>query len=98
MNNAELAAIVIAARVRTAPMTRTEGGATVTVLSLWGRERDQIVDFALQRGHRRWRLDSISDAHGTEMASRTLGRRLSARLTALHIQALAHFTDRPTSP
>lgn len=98
MNIAHIAAIVVAARVLGAPTKRREtGGHTVRVLSLHGQQSGQVCDFTLDDGHRRWRLESVTDNHGVDMVGRTLGKRLSARLNALHAQATEHFTPRPTT-
>ncbi|MGI5401967.1 hypothetical protein ACQEVG_21485 [Streptomyces sp. CA-135486] len=98
MNITHIAAIVVAARVLCAPTERHEsGGHAVRVLSLHGQQSGQICDFTLDDGHRRWRLESVTDNHGVDMVGRTLGKRLSARLDALHAQTAEHFTLRPTT-
>jgi len=98
MNITQIAAIVVAAHVFGAPTERQEaGGVTVRVLSLRGQRFGQVCDFTLDDGHRRWRLESVTDNHGIDMVGRTLGKRLSARLDALHAQAASHFPQRPTT-
>ncbi|MDI3418002.1 hypothetical protein [Streptomyces luteolus] len=94
MDITDIAAIVLAARVVGIPTQRQADGATVHRLSLHGQQRGQFAHFSLREGHHRWRLESVTDDHGTNPLPRTLGRRLSARLTDLHSQA----TDSPTSP
>ncbi|MBC9717790.1 hypothetical protein H9Y04_35195 [Streptomyces sp. TRM66268-LWL] len=93
MDITDIAAIVLAARVVGAPTERRVSGTTVHQLRLRGQRRGQTVDFSLRDGHRLWRVEAVTDDHGTNLQPRTLGRRLSARLTELHTQA----TDRPTS-
>ena len=98
MNITRIAAIVVAAHVLGAPAKRQEtGGRTVRVLSLRGEQFGQVCDFTLDDGHRRWRLETVTDNHGIDTVGRTLGKRLSARLDALHAQAAAHFAQRPTA-
>ncbi|MFE6481494.1 hypothetical protein ACFVGN_00915 [Streptomyces sp. NPDC057757] len=98
MNITRIAVIVVAAHVLDAPIKRQEtGGHTVRVLSLRGERFGQVCDFTLDNGHRRWRLETVTDNHGVDMVGRTLGRRLSARLDVLHAQAAEHFTQRPTA-
>ncbi|MFF3056384.1 hypothetical protein [Streptomyces sp. NPDC057909] len=95
MNTAHIAAIVVAARVLGAPTRRREiGDRSVRVLSLRGQQIGQVCDFTLDDGHRRWRLESVTDNHGVDMVGRTLGKRLSARLDVLHAQAAEHFDAR----
>ncbi|MDX3749643.1 hypothetical protein [Streptomyces sp. AK08-02] len=97
MNITRIAAIVVAAHVLGAPIKRQEtGGRTVRVLSLRGQRFGQVCDFTLDDGHRRWRLETVTDNHGVDMVGRTLGKRLSARLDVLHAQATEHFTQRST--
>lgn len=96
MNISEIAAIVLAARVLGAPTEKQVDGSSVRRLSLRGQRRGQSVDFTLHQGHRLWRLDSVTDDHGTDLKLRTLGNRLSARLDDLYAQAATHLADRPT--
>lgn len=98
ITNSEIAAIVAAARVQGPPTQRPDPAGPVRVLTLYGLRPGQLYDFSLTGDHRRWCLESVSNDHGVELDGRTLGRRLSARLTALHADAVRHFTDRPTSP
>ncbi|MDQ8707850.1 hypothetical protein RCO28_36085 [Streptomyces sp. LHD-70] len=93
MNITNIAAIVLAARTVGTPTKRHVDGVTVHQLSLHGQSPGQTVDFTLREGHRRWCLAAVTDDQGTALPARTLGRRLSARLTDLHAQAV----DRPTS-
>ncbi|WP_405999384.1 hypothetical protein [Streptomyces sp. NBC_00829] len=98
MNITQIAAVVVAAHVLGAPTERREtGGVTVRVLSLRGQRFGQVCDFILDDGHRRWRLETVTDNHGVNTVGRTLGKRLSSRLDALHAQAVEHFTQRPTA-
>jgi hypothetical protein len=93
---ADIAEIVLAARVQRAPAVRfVDGGPAVHILTLRGLQPDELYDFTLDEGHRRWRLEAVSDAHGVNAQGRTLGRRLSARLNVLHGTAAEHFAPRP---
>ncbi|AWK09616.1 hypothetical protein DDQ41_12550 [Streptomyces spongiicola] len=88
----DIAAIVVAARVQGPPTLRTApGGRPVRVLTLRGTRPGELYDFTLDDGHRRWCLESVSHASGFDMHGRTLGKRLSARLNALHGTAAEHF-------
>ncbi|MGW2886384.1 hypothetical protein ACWDDN_13705 [Streptomyces griseoruber] len=92
----DIAAIVAAARLQGPPTVRTGlDRRPVRVLTLRGPRPDELYDFTLDDGHRRWRLDSVSHASGIDMHGRTLGRRLSARLNVLHGTAAEHFGQRP---
>lgn len=92
----DIAAIVAAARVQGPPTLRTDpDGRPVCVLTLRGSRPGELYDFALDDGHRRWRLESVSHESGIDMHDRTLGRRLSARLNALRGAAAEHFGQHP---
>jgi hypothetical protein len=92
----DIVSIVAAARIQGPPTLRTElDGKPVRVLTLRGDRPGELYDFALDEGHRRWRLESVSHDSGIEMDGRTLGRRLSARLDVLHGTAAEHFGRRP---
>ncbi|MFI1563833.1 hypothetical protein ACH4ZX_12370 [Streptomyces sp. NPDC020490] len=96
----DIAEIVAAARVQGPPALRTDpDGRPVRVLTLRGARHGELFDFTLDDGHRRWRLESVSHESGIDMHSRTLGKRLSARLDALHGIAAEHFGQRlPSLP
>ncbi|MDQ8704511.1 hypothetical protein RCO28_18745 [Streptomyces sp. LHD-70] len=100
MDITNIAAIVLAARIVHAPTEHHvddgdgDGDATVYRLSLHGQNPGQTVDFIRREGHRRWCLEAVTDDHGTAHPARTLGRRLSARLTELHTRTV----NSPTAP
>lgn len=92
----DIAAIVAAARVQGPPTVRTDlDGRPMRVLTLRGPRPGELYDFALDDGHRRWRLESVSHESGIDMHGRTLGKRLSARLNVLHGTAAEHFGQWP---
>ncbi|MEV0735413.1 hypothetical protein AB0I51_05485 [Streptomyces sp. NPDC050549] len=92
----DIVAIVLAARVQGEPTLRIDpDGRPVRVLTLRGSRPGALYDFTLDDGHRRWCLESVTDDSGIEMHGRTLGKRLSARLSVLHGTAAEHFGQRP---
>ncbi|MGR3937079.1 hypothetical protein [Streptomyces sp. BRA346] len=93
----DIAAIVAAARVQGPPTLRSDvDGRSVRLLTLRGSRPGELYDFTLDDGHRRWRLESVSNESGIDMNGRTLGKRLSARLSVLHGTAAEHFGQRLT--
>lgn len=100
MNHTDIARIVLAARIKGAPTRRNapdSSGRLMRVLHLAGHS-DDLWAFTLTDGHRDWCLETVTDQHGVEPVCQRLGRRLSARLSTLHGQAVEHFALRPVSP
>lgn len=93
---ARIAAIVVAARVQGTPARQpAPDGTPVRALTLHGSHPGEFYDFTLHDGHRRWQLAAVVHDHGTEHVARTLGRRLSSRLSALHGAAAEPATPTP---